>query len=222
VEEDTIEEDRPVVYIVDDDCALCDALKSLFHSVGLQAQTFKTPDDFRRHTRIDAPACLVLDVRFQGQSGLGLQIELTKSERSIPIVFMTGHGDVEMSVKAMKAGAVDFLVKPFRDQDMLDAVAHAIDRDRTRRQVDRNLKDIRDRYDSLTPREREVLSYVVSGLMNKQIADELNISEITVKIHRKNAMYKMDAASAVDLARKAGVLTLSLPVLKVARRGSGC
>ncbi|GAB7527417.1 response regulator transcription factor [Paraburkholderia sp. 2C] len=205
------EQDPPVVYVVDDDCALRKALGSLFRSVGLQVKTFATPEEFVRFDRIDACSCLVLDVRFQGQSGLNLQREVKRTASPIPIVFMTGHGDVEMTVKAMKAGAIDFLAKPFRDQDMLDAVAHAIELDRARRRAERNLKHLRERYESLTPREREVLSYVVAGLMNKQIAKELGISEVTVKIHRKHAMDKMAARSAVDLVRKAQALNLPMP-----------
>jgi RNA polymerase sigma factor (sigma-70 family) len=211
MEEEDFEEAQPVVYVVDDDPTLRNALDSLFRSVGLQVQTFAMPEEFIRFGRIDACSCLVLDVRFQGQSGLNLQSQVMRTDSPIPIVFMTGHGDVEMTVKAMKAGAVDFLAKPFRDQDMLDAVAQAIARDRARRRAERNVKDLRERYESLTPREREVLSYVVAGLMNKQIANELDLSEITVKIHRKHAMDKMDARSVVDLVRKAQALDLPMP-----------
>jgi FixJ family two-component response regulator len=201
---------QPIVYVVDDDSTLRAALVSLFRSVHLRVHAFATPDDFSRFERPDAPGCLVLDVRFRGQSGLTLQSEVVKDTSPIPIVFMTGHGDVAMTVKAMKAGAVDFLTKPFRDQDMLDAVAHAIKRDRAQRHAERNVRDLRKRYASLTPRERQVMTYVVSGLMNKQIAQELSLSEITVKIHRKHAMDKMGARSAVELARKSEALGVSL------------
>jgi FixJ family two-component response regulator len=208
LDEEDFQEVQPVVYVVDDDLMLRNALGSLFRSVGLQVQTFASPEEFVRFDRMDACGCLVLDVRFQGQSGLNLQSEVMRMESPIPIVFMTAHGDVEMTVKAMKAGAIDFFAKPFRDQDMLDAVAQAIERDRARRRAERNLKDLRVRYESLTRREREVLSYVVVGLMNKQIAKELNLSEITVKIHRKHAMAKMAARSVVDLVLKAQALDL--------------
>jgi FixJ family two-component response regulator len=203
--------DSPVVYIVDDDDLLRSSLGSLFRSVGLRVELFASPEDFSAFPLLDAPGCLLLDVRFQGQSGLAFQSELAKANHPLPIIFMTGHGDIAMTVKAMKAGALDFLAKPFRDQDMLDAVANALEQDRARRRGHKALEDLRIQYESLTPREREVLGYVVSGLMNKQIASEMNLSEITVKIHRGQAMKKMAARSVADLVRKAEALGVPMP-----------
>jgi len=198
--------EAPIVFVVDDDESVREALRSLFRSVSLKVETFGSAADFLRSELPDVASCLVLDVRLPGVSGLDFQAELAKANIHIPIIFMTGHGDIPMSVQAMKAGAVDFLTKPFRDQDMLDAVAAAIERDRSRRKDEQRLSDVRARFDGLTEREREVMGLVTAGLMNKQIAGELGLSEITVKIHRGHAMRKMAARSLADLVRMAEVL----------------
>jgi FixJ family two-component response regulator len=197
-----------VVFVVDDDASVREALRSLFQSVGLGVEIFASARAFLEAARPDAPGCLVLDVRLPGLSGLDLQHELTKAGVSLPIVFITGHGDIPMTVQAMKAGAVEFLTKPFRDQDLLDAVQQAIERDRAARNERADLEELRSRFDSLTPRERQVMALVVSGLLNKQIAAELGISEITVKIHRAQVMQKMEADSLAHLVRMAGRLDL--------------
>jgi FixJ family two-component response regulator len=194
------------VFVVDDDAMVRDALSSLFRSVGLQAVAYSSATELLESKRHDGPGCLVLDVRMPGLSGLDLQTELGKAGIEIPIIFITGHGDVPMSVKAMKAGAVDFLTKPFRDQDLLDAVNGALERDRERRKSTVATSDLQKRLETLSPREREVMGYVTAGLMNKQIAAELNLSEITVKIHRGNTMRKMGAKSLADLVRMADLL----------------
>ncbi|KWR91580.1 response regulator transcription factor [Cupriavidus sp. IDO] len=196
----------PVVYVVDDDDSMRAALSMLLRSVGLHVEVFASAQEFLAHKQADAPSCLVLDVRLKGQSGLAVQEQITASGMPIPIVFMTAHGDVAMTAKAMKAGATDFLAKPFRDQDMLDAVSSALARDEARRTSDQSCADLRRRYQSLTPREREVMALVVRGLMNKQIAAEMNLSEITVKLHRGQAMKKMGSRSLADFVLKAEAL----------------
>jgi FixJ family two-component response regulator len=193
--------EESIIFIVDDDEAVRTALNSLFKSVGLNACLFGSAGELLRSKLPDVVSCIVLDVRMPGLSGLDFQAELAMAGISIPIIFMTGHGDIPMSVRAMKAGAVDFLTKPFRDQDMLDAVAKALERDRRRREAKRQLSDLQSRFESLTPREREVMALVATGLMNKQIAGELGVSEITVKIHRGHVMRKMGARSLADLVR---------------------
>jgi FixJ family two-component response regulator len=198
----------PVVFIVDDDEELRLALDNLFRSVGLASRMFGSVAEFLKDVPADAPGCLVLDIRLPGVSGLEFQAQLGRTGASLPIVFMTGHGDIPMSVRAMKAGAVDFLTKPFRDQDMLDAVSAAIEMDRRRRETDGAEREVRERYESLSPREREVMALVTRGLMNKQAAGELGLSEITVKLYRGQAMRKMNAASLADLVRMAEQLAL--------------
>ena len=194
-------EKQPIVFVVDDDPSVCAALKSLFGSVGLQVETFGSATDFLHRKLPDAPSCLVLDVRLPGLSGLDFQAELTKADIRIPVVFVTGHGDIPMTVRAMKAGAVEFLTKPFRDQELLDAVQLGLKRDRERRQGESATADLRTRFAVLTPREKEVVSLVTAGLMNKQIAGDMGVSEITVKVHRGNAMRKMGARSLADLVK---------------------
>ena len=190
-----------IVYVIDDDPSVRDAIKSLIRSVGMSVETFASAQEFMSRKRPEAPACLVLDVRMPGLSGLDLQRELTDARINLPIIFITGHGDIPMSVRAMKAGAVEFLTKPFRDQDLLDAIAQAIDRDREQRKRQVDMADLRERFEQLTPREREVMELVVAGLLNKQIAIRLGISEITVKLHRHQVMEKMKADSLAELVR---------------------
>jgi FixJ family two-component response regulator len=194
--------EEPVVFVVDDDVSIREALRNLLRSVGLKVETFKTAQDFLS-SRSTGPGCLVLDVRLPGLSGLDLQRELVEANREIPIVFITGHGDIPMSVRAIKAGAVEFLTKPFRDQDLLDAVQQAIERDRQARVRENEMAELRERYAALTSREHEVMKYVVRGLVNKQIAAEMRVTESTVKMHRGRLMHKMKAESLADLIRAA-------------------
>jgi len=194
------------VFIVDDDGSLREALSSLFRSVGMNVETFASADEFLAHPLLAMPSCLVLDVRLQYTSGLEFQTQLQACGIEIPIIFITGHGDIAMTVKAMKAGAVDFLAKPFRDQDLLDAVSVALEKDRKRREGQKQTVQLQQIYATLTAREQEVMGYAASGLMNKQIAGEMNLSEITVKIHRGHAMKKMQAKSFAELVRMAELL----------------
>jgi len=195
-----------MVFVVDDDASVRDALSNLFRSVGLRVKVFTSAHEFLQYKLPDAPSCLILDIRLPRVSGLDFQAELAKAGIHIPIIFMTGHGDIPMTVRAMKAGAVDFLTKPFRDQDMLDAVTTAIERDRGRRDEAKVLSDLRAAFANLTPRERQVMALVTAGPMNKQIAAEIGVAEITVKIHRGHIMRKMAAKSLPDLVRMAQML----------------
>jgi FixJ family two-component response regulator len=195
--------EAPIVFVVDDDPSVRRAIKRLIGSVGLQAEVFASTQEFLRSKPPDAPSCLVLDIRLPGISGLDFQRELAAANTFIPIIFITAHGDIPMTVRAMKAGAVEFLTKPFRDQDLLDAIHVALEQDRARRQEEAKIATLRKRLQSLTPREREVLPLVVSGLLNKQIAGEIGTSETTVKVHRSQLMRKMGADSLAELVRLA-------------------
>jgi RNA polymerase sigma factor (sigma-70 family) len=193
--------DASVVFVVDDDPSVRSSLKFLLSTVGLQVESFNSADGFLHKEPPDVPSCLVLDVRLPGLSGIDIQRELAARNIRIPIVFLTGHGDIPMSVRAMKAGAVEFLTKPFRDQDLLDAVRIALGQDRARREQEKEVTDLQQRFDSLTSREQQVISMLVSGMLNKQIAAQLGTAESTVKVQRSRAMEKMHAESLVDLVR---------------------
>jgi FixJ family two-component response regulator len=202
---------EPIVFVIDDDVAVRTTLSSLFRSVGWRVELFGSAHDFAQIKMPDVASCLVLDIRLPGVSGLDFQAELAEAGIRIPIIFMTGHGDIPMTVKAMKAGAIDFLTKPFRDQDILDAVVKAIERDQKRRDSEKGVSELRIRFDSLTTREREVMTQVAAGLMNKQIAPKLGITEITVKVHRGHMMRKMKARSLIDLIGMADLLGMHRP-----------
>jgi FixJ family two-component response regulator len=199
----------PMVYVIDDDELMRHALSALMRSVGLSVEAFDSPNEFLAFPKSDGPSCLILDVRLRGESGLAFQESIAKSNLRMPILFMTAHGDIEMTVKAMKAGAVDFFPKPFRDQDMLDAVTQALKRDDERLEKEKALVDVRASYETLTPRERDVMGFVLAGLMNKQIASEMSLSEITVKIHRGQIMRKMNTRSVAELVRKAEAIQIA-------------
>jgi FixJ family two-component response regulator len=197
-----------IVYVVDDDDSVRKSLLNIFRSVDLQAEIFDSPSRFLEHKLDDVPSCLVLDVRMPGSNGLDFQAELTKAGVEIPIIFLTAHGDIQMSVQAMKAGAIDFITKPYREQDILDAVTAAIERDRKRREDGRIVSGLREQFATLSYREREIMALVTAGLMNKQAAAEVGLSEITVKIHRGNIMRKMHAKSFAELVRMAEALQI--------------
>ena len=200
-----------LVFVVDDDAPLRDSLADLLRSIGLSVETFASAQEFLQSKRPDVPSCLVLDVRLKGLSGLDLQKRLIEGDSEIPIIFITGHGDIPMTVQAMKAGAVEFLTKPFRDQDLLDAIEQALERDRNAREQRAKSEELHSRYRSLTPREREVMALVVAGLLNKQIAGELGTSEASVKVHRQHVMEKIGAGSLAELVRMADKLGIPTP-----------
>jgi len=203
-----------IVFVVDDDVSVRESLRDLLESVGLRVEVFESADAFLASRLPDVACCLVLDVRLPGRSGLEFQAELTKAGISLPIIFITGHGDIPMSVRAMKSGAVEFLTKPFRDQDLLEAVRAAIDRDRARREQESSIATLKTRFASLTAREIEIIGYVSAGFLNKQIAAEMGISEVTVKVHRRNIMKKMNARSLAELVRMADLLSVGRAVSK--------
>ena len=200
----------PVVFVVDDDPSVRSSLKFLMSSVGLQVESFDSADALLQRKLPDAPGCLILDVRLRGSSGLDFQRQLAARNCHMPIIFITGHGDIPMSVRAMKAGAIEFLTKPFRDQDLLDAVRIALAKDRERCERKKEVSDLKERFNSLTPREQEVISMVVSGMLNKQIADQLGTAENTVKVHRSRAIEKMHAQSVPELVKMLGKLESSV------------
>jgi FixJ family two-component response regulator len=204
-------EQQPRIVVIDDDASMRKALDNLLKSVGFEVELFASPQEFLQSGRPDRPGCIVLDVRFPGRSGLDMQRDLGEANARLPIIFITGYGDIPMSVRAMKAGAVEFLTKPFRDQDLLDAVATALEEDRARRAGDMRLAELRGRFDMLTARERQVLSLVVAGRLNKQIAGELGVSEMTVKMHRRPVMRKMQATGVAQLVRLADQIGISVP-----------
>jgi FixJ family two-component response regulator len=210
----------PIVYVVDDDPSVRRAIKRLIESEGLRVELFGSAPEFLQGRRPDAPSCLVLDIKLPGISGLDFQRQLAEADIRIPIIFITGHGDIPMTVRAMKAGAVEFLTKPFRDEDLLDAIRLSLQRDRTRRQQESEIAALRERFESLTPREREILPLVVSGRPNKQIAADLGTSEITIKVHRGSVMRKMQADSLADLVSMAGRLGLPTGQLSSNRTSS--
>jgi RNA polymerase sigma factor (sigma-70 family) len=198
-----------VVFIIDDDAGVRAAMQRLLKSVGLRAETFAAAQEFLQRTPPDGPSCLILDVRLPGISGLELQRKLLDAGIHIPIIFITAHGDIPMSVKAMKSGAVEFLTKPFRDQDLLDAIHQALERDRAARQQETEIAELQQRFERLTARERQVIKLVITGMPTKQIASELGTSEVTAKVHRSQVMHKMKAKSLVDLGRMAEILKVS-------------
>jgi FixJ family two-component response regulator len=204
-------EPQPLVFVIDDDASTRETLSSLIRSVGLQVELFGSAQEFLKSKRPDAPSCLVLDIRLPGISGLDFQRKLADSDISIPVIFITGHGDIQMSVRAMKAGAIEFLTKPFRAQDLLDAIHAALEKDRGRRERDAEIGELQTRFASLTPREKKVLPLVVSGLLSKQIAAEIGTSEATIKVHRSQLMRKMGAESVADLVRMAEKMRVSVP-----------
>jgi FixJ family two-component response regulator len=204
-------EANSIVFVIDDDAAIREALATLVRSVGLRVETFRSPDEFLKKKLPAVPRCLVLDVRLPGTSGLNFQRELAEANVHIPIIFITGHGDIPMSVRAMKAGAVEFLTKPFRDQDLLDAIQVGLEKDRDWREGEAEILRLKERFESLTPREQEVLPWVVTGRLNKQIAAELGTSEATVKVHRSQLMRKMGAESVADLVRMADKMKIPIP-----------
>jgi FixJ family two-component response regulator len=199
---------QPIVIVIDDDNDVREAVADLLRSIGLRTKLFASVRDFLQWKRPDVPSCMVLDVRLPGLSGLDFQFELNKADIQLPIVFMTGHGDIPMTVRAMKGGAIDFLAKPFRDQDMIDAVQAGLDRDRAWRRSVSDTSQLKSAYDSLTPREHEIMALIVDGLMNKQIAGQIGVSEVTVKFHRSNVMRKMGAKSVAELVRMTHALGL--------------
>lgn len=204
-----MKETTPIVFVVDDDVSIRTAIKNLLRSVGLNVETFETAQEFLSSKRPEAPCCLVLDVRLPGVSGLDLQRQLAEAKIEMPVIFITGHGDIQMSVRAMKAGAVEFLTKPFRDQDLLDAVQQAIEREQAAQAQRAELAELRERYESLSAREQEIMALVVRGLLNKQIAAEVGTTEATVKLHRGKVMHRMQANSLADLVRMAERLGVS-------------
>ena len=197
-----------IVYVVDDDVDVREGVSALLQSIGLKVVALSSTVEFLTHKRSEEPSCLILDVRLPGLSGLDFQAELAKAQNEIPIIFITGHGDIPMSVKAMKAGAIEFLTKPFREQDILDAVRVALERDRARHDLQIQTQSLRSRYDSLSDRDQQVMRLVCAGLMNKQVAAEIGVSEVTVKVHRHNLMKKLDARSLADLVRMADALRI--------------